>query len=86
MTYRVNNEIVSLPLTENAILHWIKEKIANEDLKDANIMNAIKATLYKDVLICIKSNASHAKELINLALKLEDDNFIEISTQDKNHQ
>lgn len=78
MTYEVNGTTLSLPLTVKSIELWIEEKRKTLDLEDLDnpanlfILKDLMFELYRDVLIVVRSRASHGAELAEAALKLEE--------------
>lgn len=77
MSYIVNDTRVSLPLSVESIEKWIAEnsKLLNSDLDKTMhtlILQGMMLELYRDVLVVIRSRASHSAELAEAALKLED--------------
>lgn len=75
MKYKVKDVEVDLPLTVEAIEDYIKQckstPILQDDLTNQMAQLMMKTILFRDVLICISSGASHYKELAKAALKME---------------
>ncbi len=78
MSYNYKGTIISIPLAVECIEEWIEEKKKLLDLNDldnpANLftLHDLRAELYKDVLVAVRSRAGHAAELAEAALKLEE--------------
>lgn len=71
MSYKVKNTIVSLPLTVEAVVDYVESSSTQESLDEIKLNN-LKLKLYRDVLVCVRTGAAHARELATEALKLED--------------
>lgn len=78
MSYKYKDTETSIPLAVESIEAWIAERKKNFDLEDpdnpSNLfrLHDYRAELYRDVLIAIRGRASHAIELAEAALKLEE--------------
>jgi hypothetical protein len=78
MPYEFKGETLSLPLTVESIERWIEEKKKSLDLEDLDnptnlfILKDLMFELYRDVLVVVRSRASHSAALAEAALKLED--------------
>lgn len=78
MPYNYKGSETSIPLAVESIEEWIKEQRKRFDLEDldnpANLftLHDLRAELYRDVLLSVKSRAAHSVELAEAALKLEE--------------
>ncbi len=78
MSYNYRGTILTIPLAVECIEEWIEEKKKLFDINDldnpANLftLESLRAELYKDVLVAVRSRAGHAAELAAAALKLEE--------------
>jgi hypothetical protein len=78
VSYNYKGTILTIPLAVECIEEWIEEKKKSLDLNDLDnpcnlfILHDLRAELYRDVLIVVRSRAGHAAELAEAALKLEE--------------
>jgi hypothetical protein len=78
MSYNHKGTELQLPLTIESVEGWIEAHKKCFDLIDldnpANLftLQGLRAELYRDVLLVVKTNAGHAVLLAEAALKLEE--------------
>jgi hypothetical protein len=78
VSYNYKGTILSIPLAVECIEEWLQEKKKLVDLNDLDnpanlfILQDLRAELYRDVLVAVRSHAGHAADLAAAALKLEE--------------